>query len=148
MVQTTAWALTGAASSEGIVTDSGLPTNTGFNDYGARTIPANGALHIVQFTNMNIPAAPFDSSVASLATASTQVSEFASFSGRLVDGLDASIHYIGWGMPMITTPTAEPVLASTGIDIANTGLLAGGAALVALLGAGVVMVARRRKSRA
>jgi LPXTG-motif cell wall-anchored protein len=45
------------------------------------------------------------------------------------------------------TPIAEPTLAQTGVNGTNTGLMAGGAAVFALLGAGIFIAFRRRAAR-
>jgi hypothetical protein len=156
ITQTTAWALTGQAVSDSITTSGAADASVEvINNYGSRTIPAGESLHFLQYTNTSIPAAPFDSSAASaaIATATAQAVEFDSFSGRLVDGLDADTTYIGWGTPQgsapVEDPTAEPVaapaLASTGVDSTAMTLTAF-ASLAALLAGLSIAAVRRRKA--
>ncbi len=156
---TTAWALTGESVSESITT-SGPAIGQLENNYGSRVIPAGESVHFLQYTNSSIPAAPFDTAAATaaIAAATTQAVEFDSFSGRLVDGLDAATTYIGWGTPQgIPTvepsvePTAEPTAPAEEAELAATGVNADittaftALALLALV-AGMLAIGHRRRA--
>lgn len=149
VVQTIAWARDGEAANYGIESLGDAAYDASLeNLYANRTLPANESLHYIQFTNMNIPVPNSNSSTAEIAAARAQVEEFASFSGRLVAGLDESVDYIGWGLPQQTSPAletaAQPSLASTGANGDNILIQIGTAML--LFGGGLVTFSRVRRS--
>ncbi|HQI66566.1 MAG TPA: LPXTG cell wall anchor domain-containing protein, partial [Rhodoglobus sp.] len=78
------------------------------------------------------------------ATAQAQVGEFDVFCGRLTEGLDPSVDYLGWGTP---TSCPQPALAATGQDASNLPIVVGGSVALVILGA-VAIIAARRRSRA
>ena len=138
--QTSAWARTGQTAAAGL----SVTGNSGYSyvDYAGLTFPANSTTHLVQFVNVVIPAAQDEaSSTAAFATAQAQVGEFSTFCGRLTEGLDPSVDYVGWGTP---ASCAQPALAETGSDATNLPLVLGGSALLILLGATGVILTRRR----
>jgi len=110
VTQTTAWAKTNSTETEDIINTAQQQNNDYIvNDYGSRSVPASGALHFVQYTNMNIPS---PSSATSLASAKLQVAEFNTFSGRLTAGLDADTYYLGWGYPQTAPAVITPALVA------------------------------------
>lgn len=148
VVQTVAWARDGEATNYGISSSGQASVDADLqNHYVDRTLPPNESLHYIQFTNMNIPAPNYTSSTAEIAAAEAQVAEFASFSGRLVAGLDASVDYIGWGVPQTVDPADEEVqqtLAATGMSGSFLWMSAGAATLV-IIGS-IVVTGRVRRS--
>jgi LPXTG-motif cell wall-anchored protein len=138
--QTTVWAKTGSASAFGIESvPYGDNVQNNFTTAGLN-IPAGKTLNFLQFTTVTIPAtADAPGATAAFAAATAQASEFDQFSGRLTDGLDPSLEYIGWGSP------AAPALASTGTDTAALLPIVGGAAALVLLGVATVVITRRRR---
>jgi LPXTG-motif cell wall-anchored protein len=138
--QTSAWARTGQTAAEGLSTAGA--GGYSYVDYTGITFPANSTTHLVQFVNLVIPTAQDEaSSTASFATAQAQVSEFDNFCGRLTEGLDPSVDYLGWGTP---TSCAQPALADTGRDTSNLWIVLGGSVVLVVLGAAGVLLARRR----
>lgn len=113
---------------------------------------ANGETHLLTFTNMVLPA-DVSASSALIAQAQTQLQtqEFATFSGRLMEGLPSCTAFAGWGITPGScelnsgvTPTPQPCiaeLAQTGMNIFLT--LTGA---LAMSGVGVWLFYRRRKT--
>lgn len=150
IVQTVAWARDGQAGNYGINSTGQASVDAGLRNYYAnRTLTPNESLHFIQFTNMNIPVPNYTSSTAEIAAAQTQVAEFASFSGRLVAGLDENIDYIGWGFPQRVDPAedkvvVEPTLAATGAGANNLWMSVGAVSLV--IAGGIAVTLRLRRS--
>ena len=141
--QTSAWARTGQTAAAGLSTDGA--NGYSYVDYTGVTFPANSTTSLVQFVNLVIPAAQDEaSSTAAFATAQAQVGEFDVFCGRLTEGLDPSVDYLGWGTP---TSCPQPALAATGQDASNLPIVVGGSVALVILGA-VAVIAARRRSRA
>lgn len=113
---------------------------------------ANGETHLLTFTNMVLPADDSPSS-ALFAQAQTQLQtqEFATFSGRLIEGLPSCTAFAGWGITPGScelnsgvTPPPQPCIA----ELAQTGMnfflsLTGA---LALSGVGVWLFYRRSKT--
>lgn len=139
-----AWSKTGTDSP---LTANGGPLNGVVIDYSDVTFPANSTTHILQFTNLVIPAAQDDASAdAAFEAAQTQSAEFADFCGRLSDGLEDA-EYLGWGNPAdcnAPVPPAKPTLADTGVDATGTAIAG---ALFVMLGAAALVVMSRRRAR-
>jgi LPXTG-motif cell wall-anchored protein len=141
VVQTSAWAKPGSTAAAGLVVSGGA--NNLWVEYSGVTVPAGGAVRLLQYTNMVIPpTADSAGATSALATAAAQTPEFAAFGttcGRLEAGLDPSADYIGWGVPA----ACAPALPATGPADGQFAAFAAGALLLAGVGA-LVFVRRRR----
>jgi len=137
------WALPGNTAS----TSSGDILNNfeSFHDFVNTTFAAGSTTYVADFVTIHLPLAPYDASDTTVAfdASVAAASEFDTFSGRLVAGLPEGITVLNWGE---TTPAA-PALANTGIDTSASIAVAGGALLLLVGGAGL-MISRRRRATA
>lgn len=150
------WSLNSAASGSTVsgsawaLTGNGATTSTGNipvdfltqHDFVDLTFEAGSTAYVATFVTVDLPAAPYDAAAetAAFAAATARMTEFNSFSGRLVAGLPADITVLNWG----PTSTAEPALAATGTNGTALAAAAAGALVLALGGAGLVLTRRRR----
>jgi hypothetical protein len=121
---------TGALTSKGLNGDAANP-------WWGLTFDSNG---VMWTTGQNAVAS---STVDGWSTAGNQEAsgDFTTIGGELWHS--ESVLIIPAGVP---TPVVEPTLAATGVNGAQAGLIAVGGAVVALLGAGAALAARRRKA--
>ena len=137
------WALPGNTAS----TSSGdiLSNYESFHDFVNSTFAAGSTTYVADFVTMHLPLDPYGASETTVAfdASVAAATEFDSFSGRLIAGLPDGITVLNWGE---TTPAA-PALANTGIDASAPIAMAGGALLLMVGGAGL-MISRRRRATA
>lgn len=140
-VSGSAWALPGNTAT----TSTGDPQTNyeSFHDFVDLTFEAGSTMYVASYVTTHLPASPFDSADvdAAMVVAAAAMTEFNSFSGRLVSGLPAGITVLNWGA---VPGAAAPALADTGVN--GTALaFAGTGALVLVLGGVGLVVSRRRR---
>lgn len=113
-----------------------------------QVIPAHSSLGYVTFMNMVFPTTADAAGASAAFDLATRVAENefdSGLTGRLVEGIPAGTHIVGWTVGACP-PIPSPELPNTGVDVGSLGPTGFGALVVMAAGCAAIVVRRRTRA--